>query len=174
MGANFRELIGRDLSASLETDYHETPVDRVGAFSKGARLGTLLWRLKYGLDMACLKPASFLLAKEVQLESEIGIRVCELAISEWLLPECEVCRGAKEVLIGPKLILCPGCDGFGVRRYEYWERDRFLRRGKSPEELHRFRKARFRPWIRKYAKAVAVLTKHSLRINPTMNAELER
>lgn len=158
---NFREIIGRDLASSLEADYSETPVDRVGAFSKGARLGTLLWRLKYGKDMSCFKPAAFLLAKEAQLQTAIGFKVCELAISEWLLPECETCRGAREVIFGPKRIICPACDGYGVKRYTNRERDSFLG-------------SRFKPWIRRYEKACAELTARARSINPTMNAELER
>lgn len=158
---NFRELIGRDLPSSLEADYYERPIDRIGAFSKGNRLGTLLWRIKYGKDLSCFKPAALLLAKETQLQTPIGYRVCELAISEWLLPECETCRGAREVIFGPKRIVCPSCEGYGVKRYENWERSRFI--GSS-----------FKPWVRRYGKVCDELTAKARSINPTMSAELER
>lgn len=171
---NFRELIGRDLHDDLETDYHETPLDRIGAFSKGGRLGTLLWRLKYGKDLTCFKPAALLLAKDTSMESPIGRRVCELAISEWLLPECDTCRGAKEMIVGPKRIVCPSCEGYGVRRYSDSERDRILRRGETPEEIRRWRNVRFKPWTKKFAAICEELTKSARAINPKMNTELER
>jgi len=137
------------------------PVDRLGAFSKGSRLGTLLWRLKYGQDHKCYKPAVLLLAKEMSLQSLIGTRLCAMAIHEWLLPHCEVCRGAREMIIGPKRIVCLECEGYGVKRYSNRERDQFLG-------------SRFKPWGKKYGLVQVRLSSEDKAINPKMNEELER
>ncbi len=137
------------------------PVDRLGAFSKGSRLGTLLWRLKYGQDPKCYKPAVLLLAKEMSLQSHIGTRLCEMAVHEWLLPHCPTCQGARELIIGPKRIVCLECDGYGVKRYSDQERDNFLG-------------SRFKPWGRKYGRVQSRLTGEDRAINPKMIEELER
>lgn len=156
---NFRELIGRDLPDSLEVDHHEMPIDRIGAFSRGSRMGTLLWRLKYGHDASCFKPAVFLLVKEAQLKSAIGTRLCSMAITEWLLPQCGTCNGARELIIGPKRIVCEDCKGYGVKRYSDRERDAYLG-------------ARFKPWRSKYSKALGLLTGNDMSVNAVIAYQL--
>lgn len=158
---NFRELLGRDLPDTLESDYHEMPVDRIGAFSRGSRLGTLLWRLKYGNDGACFKPAVFLLVKAAQLKSTPGMRLCAMALTEWLLPHCQTCNGAKELIVGPKRIICDTCQGYGVKRYSDKERDLYLG-------------MKFKPFRHKYTKVVQLLTGNELSVNPVMMEQLEK
>ena len=158
---NFRELLGKDLPDTLESDYREMPIDRIGAFSRGSRLGTLLWRLKYASDASCFKPAVFLLAKGTSLQSEIGKRVCAMAVSEWLMPNCLTCFGAKEMIFGQKRVTCPDCEGHGVKRYADKERDRYLG-------------SRFKPWAKKYAAVMALLTGAEKSVNPVMHDQLEK
>lgn len=158
---NFREIIGRDLASSLEADYSEVPIDRIGAFSKASRLGTLLWRLKFSHDAAAYKPAVLLLAKYEQLGTPIGTRLVELAIKEWLLPQCQFCNGAKEMIIGLKRVICPQCEGYGMRRYTDRERNAFLG---SP----------FKGWRRKYNRMWSNLGGNEKIVNPVMDAQLER
>lgn len=158
---NYRALIGRDLTSTLESDYHEMPVDRIGAFSRGSRLGTLLWRLKYSHDASAYRPATLLLAKRESLQSTVGLRLVEMALNEWLLPQCSTCHGARELIVGPRRIICIECKGYGVKRYSNRERDSFLG-------------FRFKPWARKYAHLWATLTGEDKQISPVMDWQLER
>lgn len=84
-----------------------------------------------------------------------------MALSEWLLPHCETCRGAKEMIAGPKRIICPTCEGYGVKRYSDRERQLFLG-------------FKFKPFAKKYARIVAMLTAHEKGVNPVMNEQLEK
>lgn len=158
---NYRAILGRDLTSSLESDYHEMPIDRIGAFSRGSRLGTLLWRLKFSHDSSAYKPATLLLAKRESLQSAVGLRLVEMALNEWLLPQCSTCNGARELIVGPRRIICDDCDGYGIRRFTDRERDRFMG-------------CKFRKWARKYNKVWASLTGDDKGINPVMDWQLEK
>jgi hypothetical protein len=124
-----REAISNALSSSLDWDdsEHERAVDKLTAFSYSKRLGTLLWRLKYHNDHTSLKPAVFLLAKELpRLNRGIAIKICEQAVHEWLMAFCPVCFGAKEVRSGEHIVICGACGGSGVRKYTNAERARAI------------------------------------------------
>lgn len=158
---NYREMISRDLSGTLESGYHEMPVDRLGAFAHANRLGTLLWRLKFTHDAKSYKPAVLLLAKRMSLQSDIGIRLCHMAITEWMLPQCQACLGSRELIVGPRRIICEDCDGYGVKRYSNRQRDAFLG-------------SRYKPWARKYNKVWRWLTTDERDISRVMAEQLER
>lgn len=158
---NYRAILGRDLESTLETLPHESPVDRIGAFARGSRLGTLLWRLKFAHDAKAYRPATLLLAKRESLQSTVGLRLVEMALNEWLLPQCSTCNGARELIVGPRRIICMECKGYGIRRYSNRERDRFLG-------------YRFKPFARKYAHLWTTLSGEDKLISPVMDWQLER
>lgn len=157
---NHRAMLSHDLGSTLESSYHEMPVDRLGAFSRGTRIGTLLWRLKYSHDAASYKPVVYLIAKQQSLESPIGMRLVEMALREWMLPQCQTCLGARELIVGPKRIICTDCGGYGFKRYSNRERDKFLG-------------CRFKPWHKKYNKVWAVIVGGDRTTSWTMNEQLE-
>jgi hypothetical protein len=88
---NFRACLGHDLTSSLESRPHEAPVDRIAAFSRGERLGTLLWRLKWGHDATCYKRAIHGLSEATGQRSALGLRLCAMLVWEWLNPNCSNC-----------------------------------------------------------------------------------
>jgi len=118
----FKASFGRDLTASLESGVQEMPVDRIAAFSRASRLGTLLWRLKWGFDATVYKRTTELLADEAHTSPKMA----EMLIREWLNPNCEACRGAKETILCDRRILCPKCQGLGLKRYSDHARARFM------------------------------------------------
>lgn len=122
MPMNFRSAFGRDLQASLESGPVECPVDRIAAFSRAPRLGTLLWRLKWGFDATVYKLTIKLLAEE----AHTSLKMAEMLIREWLNPNCEACGGARETILGDRRILCPKCQGLGLKRYSDHSRARFM------------------------------------------------
>lgn len=115
-----RESIASALDSGLkDSPERETPVERLTAFAGASRLGTLLWRVKYGNDRRSIKPAAFLIAKGLPryLSNSMRLTIAHRALKEWCLHMCTVCRGAKEVLDGEKLVPCRSCDGSGKHRH---------------------------------------------------------
>ena len=157
---NFRASLGHDLESSLESSYHEMPVDRLGAFSRSSRLGTLLWRLKYAYDPTVYWRAVDMLA----LETSAGLRLCELVLREWLDQNCPACSGARELIAGDKRIVCPSCDGLGLKRHSDHARARFM--GYSI--------ASWRKHAHLYKRVLERLTHADRQVSATMHAELER
>lgn len=123
---NFRASFGHDLTSTLEASYHEMPIDRLAAFSRAGRLGTCLWRLRWGFDASVYNRTIVLLKSECGLTGEVGRKLCEMVLREWLNPHCEVCLGAKETIAGDRRILCPRCKGLGLKRYSDGARARFM------------------------------------------------
>ena len=158
---NFRSSLGHDLASTLESSsYHEMPVDRLGAFSRAPRLGTVLWRLKYAYDPTVYWRAVDLLSRE----SSVGLRLCELVIREWLDQNCPNCNGAMELIAGDRRIVCPSCDGSGVKRHSDHARAAFMGLSLTQWRTHAPR----------YKRALERLTRAERLVSATMHAELER
>lgn len=163
--SNFREVMGGAFgSDDLSTKVWESDLDRIAAMGFSNRLGSLLWRLKYGNDPRSYRPALLLLAKSAKSGFPVGKRLCELAIKEWCMPQCEVCRGAKEIIVEDLRIVCKGCDGIGIRRYSNRERERLagLPSGSWPG------------WAKKYRHVWEVMTDAERRVNVCLNIQLDR
>ncbi|MDE3022985.1 MAG: hypothetical protein KGI54_14195 [Pseudomonadota bacterium] len=117
---NMRESVTAALNSSLDSDeMHERPIDRLGAFSKSKRLGTVLWRLKYDNDPRCYKTAIFLLTKAMRKHGEsreLCEKLCQCALDEWLVDKCLHCGGGGQVIFSQRLVNCMECSGTGIRR----------------------------------------------------------
>ena len=162
---NFRSVIGHDLQSTLESsDHHEMPVDRLAAFSRAERLGTLLWRLKWGHDATSFQPAVEGLSEATGQRSALGVRLCGMLVWEWLNPNCENCKGARELIAGERRIVCPKCEGLGIKRYSDRERARYMNMS-----LEKWRKL-----SGKVKPVVEVLTKAERQVSARMHLELER
>lgn len=157
---NFRASFGHDLQSTLESGSHEMPVDRIAAFSRASRLGTLLWRLKYGFDASVYQRTADLLATEAHTTSKLA----EMLIREWLNPACEACRGAQELILEDRRILCPKCGGLGLKRYSDHARARFMEM--SVED--------WRKLSNQVKRVMEALTRAERLVSATMHAELER
>ncbi len=143
-----REAVGAALNAtSLAPDNtRETPIDRVAALSRASRLGSALWRLKYGDDVTLLTTAAELLANKARTDSrvreltpytrvgrrpELLLLICQYLIGEWLQDNCNTCGGRGRTGLGRGGIrgigkLCLSCKGSGKRRINGAERGRAL------------------------------------------------
>lgn len=156
----FKASFGRDLTSSLESGVQEMPVDRIAAFSKAPRLGTLLWRLKWGFDATVYKRTIELLAEE----AHTSMKMAEMLIREWLNPNCESCNGAKELILEDRRIQCPKCQGLGLKRYSDHARARFM-----DMRLEDWRE--ISPQVKRVTQR---LNRAERLVNSTMHYELER
>lgn len=162
---NLRETLGAAFESSdLSTKPGESDVDRIAAMGLVTRLGSKLWRLKYGNDPKAFKTAYLLLAKRLGWRDTLLVRLCDLAVREWCLPMCGTCHGAKEIIEGDLRIVCAECEGIGVKRYTDRERERLL--GIPPRAWEK--------WAKKYEKAQEALTTEEIRVNTVLNLQLER
>jgi hypothetical protein len=162
---SLREVMGGAFDADdLSTKIWESDVDRIAAMGFTSRLGSLLWRLKYANDHRAYKPAVLVLAKKAKSGFPIGMRLCELALREWCMPQCEVCRGAKEIMVEDLRIVCKGCDGIGVRRYTSRER----------EAAAGLPVGSWRGWAKKYGFIWETMTDAERRVNVCLNIQLDR
>ena len=114
-----RESIGVALDKSLKDGVYDCPITRIAAFSRAPRLGTVLWRLKYGKDHGLHNQAVAMLAKALPRNISYYRRILASTngLDEWLNDKCRTCRGAKELIAGKRRIACPQCDGLGMQRH---------------------------------------------------------
>jgi hypothetical protein len=119
----YRERISADLHANLDEKPHQSPLDRLLAFSyTPEKLSTALWRLKYDRDMWVYPYCVRALSERLRLRRREAIILVELALHEWLHGLCKTCHGAKEIVAGQKRVVCSDCKGVGVRRFSDEER----------------------------------------------------
>lgn len=161
-----REVMGGAFDSSdLGEKLGEGDRDRIAALAGASRLGSALWRLKYGNDPAVYKIALFLLCKRMKFgDAKVLQRLAELAIHEWMMPMCQTCNGAKELIVGDLRAVCSACEGAGVKRYTDRERERFMTL--PPRSWEK--------WQKKYESVQAVMTGEDIRVNTTVAYRLER
>ena len=107
-------------------------VTRLHAFSKAPRLSTLLWRLKYGLDVSVLEETASMIARELParrftMRPRVKILSARKALLEWLNEKCETCGGRGSMQLADRTINCQQCGGLGLRRYSDEDRGRHAR-----------------------------------------------
>lgn len=117
MKASIRERVGGAInSKNLRGKTTET----LQAFAAGStRLGSLVWRIRYGRDMslATRKQIAIIVAHKIQRPpSQTLISIADAAIEEWLDDRCPTCRGRKYVGteygdIRATREPCPSCNG---------------------------------------------------------------
>lgn len=130
---NLKESIGRAISYGISPG----TADRIGAIAMASKLGILLWEWKYaglskGLESENLltrRMAKRLKIRHVGLGEEYKtLRLaCRQTLLEWYAPECESCKGVKELQGEHKRVVCDRCQGLGLRRYGDIERAKALR-----------------------------------------------
>jgi hypothetical protein len=87
-----------------------------------------------------------------------------MLVWEWLNPNCANCNGARELIAGERRIVCPACDGLGLKRYSDRERARYMDLGLSE----------WRRVADKVKPIVEALTKAERQVSARMHLELER
>lgn len=119
-----RESLARATnSANLEMAPDVThDVDRLAAAATGHTLGGLLLRLREGGQARWAKRVVLVLANRVRerhkLTRSIAERCAMAALEEFLSPHCIVCGGARVMMVEKVKIVCHGCGGTGVQRFD--------------------------------------------------------
>jgi len=127
-----REAVGAALNSThLETQEHESAIDRVGALAHASKLGRALYHWRYAKQDRYAGPVLAELLRKARNRLRIGkfhvehptlVRACKQAMREWYSPQCNNCNGAREVVTSKLRMICPACSGSGVRRYPDAER----------------------------------------------------
>lgn len=170
-----RELIAHSLHSShLESsDIREMPIDRIGALARATKLGRLLWRWKYAKQECRGAVLSELLVK-ARKRTRIGKfhkehstleKACRQGLLEWYSPQCRNCRGACEVMLGDKKMVCPQCNGVGV--HAYGDRERVDGMGISQEEYDKV-------WERRLRDIFDIITANDASTGSEIFLQLER
>ena len=137
-----REPLSRALySAHLEWLPHECPIERVAAMRHGSRLGSALFRFKFGMDKGSAGRAYVLAVRKASKRLRIAPhhpdyptlrRAVKQALIEFYAPQCRSCSGIgvihadRHAAKGGVDHICPTCSGSGQHRYTDWERRRAL------------------------------------------------
>ena len=117
------------LGSAISHGYLENP-ERIAALSRAGKLGSLMWRWRYGgQDLALFasnlltrRAAKRLKIRGYQADYEKLRKLCAQVLREWYSPECQTCLGVKEVAGEHKRIVCEACNGVGIKRYGDYER----------------------------------------------------
>ena len=165
--ANLREAYAGTVLAGLQWDEtRERAVDRVAAGGR-ASPEIDIWKAAYGLEAGAYRRLEVRLlrvfSKRYPLEVN-GARIVSQALHEYLSPHCTSCRGAREVVVGERRVVCPSCNGGGIRRYGDAERAQSmgLSYGLTKRLAHKIR------WL------LGVAGEHDRLVNSLMCFELER
>lgn len=129
MKRTLKESIGVAISHGLAPG----TADRIGAFAMAGKLGMLLWEWKCGglpkgieaENLLTRRAAKRLKIRHVgkQIRDYAILRMaCRQVLMEWYLPECPVCNGVKELQGEHKRVVCDACEGFGLKRFNDYER----------------------------------------------------
>lgn len=118
-----------NLRAETDRTTHDTEV--LAAVGVGAeRLTSLLLRVRDAAQPLWLRQASIILSQDMKryrISRDISIKIAASAIVEWAHPHCPSCNGAKEIIRTDGVrIVCPKCDGVGVRRHSNKDRERMI------------------------------------------------
>ena len=125
------------LSTHLETQPHESAIDRIGALARSTALGSALWRWGFAGDASSLGSALKHLLRKAQRRVRVYKHhkdfplleaTCKMVLYEWRYNNCQHCGGGGEIEAdfdrtgkGTK-ITCHVCDGTGMKRYSDMER----------------------------------------------------
>lgn len=138
-----REPLSRALySNTLEWLPHECPIERIAALRHSGRLGSALFRMKFGLDRASAGKAYLFAVRRASKRLRIAphhpdyptLRLAvKQALVEWYSPFCRACNGVgiihadRHSAKGGVDHVCPRCTGSGQHRYADHERRDMLR-----------------------------------------------
>lgn len=167
--SNLRESYAGTEFSGLGWRLGEGAVDRVAAMGCASSVGSRLWNAAYGLScgaLARLRQDSVARGRSrfPRLATSVLERLAGQALHEYLSPQCVVCRGAKEVLVGARLLMCSGCGGSGSHRYSDEERARGMNLSYSQAMFH----GKHLGWM------LGKLAQIDRETNRVMNEQLER
>lgn len=153
-----REAVGAALlSTHLETQAHESAIDRVGALAHAGKLARLLYHWRYAGQGRYAGPVLQEMLRKARRKLRIGkfhvdhpilVRACKQAMREWYAPQCPDCQGAREIVSDSLRLICPRCAGSGLRRYS------------DPERLNALHLDRigYQPWAPRMRELLLILT----------------
>jgi hypothetical protein len=129
---NVRELVATSLlSSHLETQPHESAIDRIGALGRATDLGRALYHWGYAGDESALRSVYKHLIRKAQRRARVYRhhkefplleRICKMVLFEWRHPLCLDCGGAGELVAEKLRAMCQTCSGSGRKRYSDGER----------------------------------------------------
>lgn len=121
MRRDLRETVGHAVAEGVNSD-------AVASLAFTTRLGSALWRAKYGGDEGSARTAVILLAKRLHLRErrrrrDFLARIAERCVFEYLDEGCSPC-GGKGVVYAEAVAThaCPTCAGTGRKRHGDGER----------------------------------------------------
>ena len=127
---NLREAYAATSFANLQwSEISERPSDRVSASGLCDELGVRLWKIRYMKEKkyepeAILKISLRLNKRSPALPELICFKIAKQCLTEYKDNFCKTCKGAKEMIVGQRRIVCEKCTGFGIRRWTDFERAR--------------------------------------------------
>ena len=105
--------------------------DIVGALSFTTKLGSMLWRVKWGNDKNAVRPTAALLSKKIAKKGErqgrFLMRLAMIALQEYVDTRCHHCKGRGHVVNADRVVSsCTHCEGTGIARISDQRRIRAL------------------------------------------------
>ena len=96
--------------------------------------------------------------------SNVAFRVVNQSLDEFLFPFCTKCLNAKEIMFGELKIVCPSCNGSGLRRFSDTSRATAMQLsyGLTKKLAHKIR------WVYELCAGLDAA------VNAEMNEQLER
>lgn len=170
---NMREPLARAMfpTSLKSSDLGYRSVDHLAALAKCDRLASLLWRLRYGHDRTCLKPAVALLSRRVHdlagkhrwrySSPDIFDKMAALAIAEWVEDSCPKCHGTGRK---SRFKECAKCNGTGKLVMSQASRASML--GISSQAFAK-------SWDDRYFTVQSILTMLDIQANRQVNIELD-
>ena len=131
--SNIREAFAATSFANLQwSEISERPIDRVAASGLCDELGVLLWKLKYMCEASAYKKAREELIKRHQERYRYEVdalrsSVVDQCLYEFLYDKCKWCKGAKEMIVGERRVVCDACQGYGIRKFTNSDRSKYMK-----------------------------------------------
>lgn len=96
-------------------------VDRLAASAGGDTLGGLLLRLREGAQGRWVTRVVPILTNRImdkqKLTRSTAKKTAEVALGEFLSPQCGACQGARVMMLEKVKIVCEACGGTGLQRF---------------------------------------------------------
>jgi hypothetical protein len=95
------------------------------------KLGSMLWRVKWGLDKNAVRPTAILLQNIIRRRGEHNsrflLRLALIAVQEYVDTRCHHCNGRGHVTNADRVVSsCTHCNGTGIARISDQRRMRTL------------------------------------------------
>lgn len=142
--------------------------DVVGAMAFTSKLGSMLWRVKWGNDKGAVRPTAILLSKKLRRSGEASryiLRLAMIALQEYVDTRCHHCKGRGHVINADKVVSsCTHCEGTGIARISDQRRMRTL--GCNEHAYHQ-------KWKQRLEQAHSMLSEHDSDTGHVMRKQLK-